>query len=41
MIDEIKKDIETRMKKAVDSLQHEMAKIRTGRRMPVYLIMFK
>lgn len=31
MINEIKNDVEKRMKKAVESLQHEMTKIRTGR----------
>ena len=31
MINEIKLDAETRMKKSVESLQHEMTKIRTGR----------
>lgn len=31
MINEIKQDCEKRMKKAVESLQHEMGKIRTGR----------
>ena len=31
MIDSIKKDAEKRMKKTVESLQHEMSKIRTGR----------
>lgn len=31
MIDKIKIDAEKRMKKAVESLQHEMTKIRTGR----------
>ena len=31
MINDIKLDTETRMKKAVDSLRHEMTKIRTGR----------
>lgn len=31
MINEIKLDTEKRMKKAVESLQHEMTKIRTGR----------
>lgn len=31
MINEIKTDAERRMKKAVESLQHEMTKIRTGR----------
>lgn len=31
MINDIKQDSEKRMKKAVESLQHEMAKIRTGR----------
>ena len=31
MLEDIKKDLDTRMKKAVESLQHEMAKIRTGR----------
>jgi ribosome recycling factor len=31
MINDINKDAEKRMKKAVESLQHEMTKIRTGR----------
>lgn len=31
MINEIKQDSEKRMKKSVESLQHEMGKIRTGR----------
>jgi ribosome recycling factor len=31
MINDIKNDTEKRMKKAVESLQHEMSKIRTGR----------
>lgn len=31
MIDNIKQDAEKRMKKTVESLQHEMTKIRTGR----------
>lgn len=31
MINDIKQDTEKRMKKAVESLQHEMTKIRTGR----------
>jgi ribosome recycling factor len=31
MINDIKRDAEKRMKKAVESLQHEMTKIRTGR----------
>ena len=31
MIDDIKQDAEKRMKKTVESLHHEMAKIRTGR----------
>ena len=31
MINDIKNDTEKRMKKAVESLQHEMTKIRTGR----------
>lgn len=31
MIDNVKADAEKRMKKAVESLHHEMAKIRTGR----------
>jgi ribosome recycling factor len=31
MIDEIRLDTEKRMKKTVESLQHEMSKIRTGR----------
>lgn len=31
MINEIRQNAETRMKKAIESLRHEMAKIRTGR----------
>ena len=31
MIDEIRKDAETRMKKSVEAVRHEMAHIRTGR----------
>ena len=31
MLNEIKRDCERRMQKAVESLQHEMSKIRTGR----------
>lgn len=31
MIDDIKKDASTRMSKSVESLKHELAKIRTGR----------
>jgi ribosome recycling factor len=31
MIDDIKREAEAKMKKAVESLSHEMAKIRTGR----------
>lgn len=31
MINDVKQDAEKRMKKAVESLQHEMSKIRTGR----------
>src|SRR3990167_4413136 len=31
MINEIKSDAEKRMKKAVETLQHELTKIRTGR----------
>jgi len=34
MIDDIKKDAATRMGKSVESLQHELAKIRTGRAHP-------
>lgn len=37
MIDEITKDAETRMKKSVESLQGELAKIRTGRAHPSLL----
>jgi ribosome recycling factor len=37
MIDEITKDAETRMKKSVESLQTELAKIRTGRAHPSLL----
>ena len=31
MVNDIKRDAEKRMQKAVESLQHEMSKIRTGR----------
>ena len=31
MIDNIKLDAERKMKRAVESLQHEMSKVRTGR----------
>lgn len=31
MIEEIKKDTETRMRKTVETLQHELSKVRTGR----------
>ncbi len=31
MMNEIKRDAERRMQKAVETLQHEMTKIRTGR----------
>ncbi len=34
---EIKKDADHRMKKAVENIQHELAKIRTGRASPVLL----
>ncbi len=37
MINEIKLDAEKRMKKTVESLQHEMTKIRTGRANPSLL----
>ncbi len=37
MIDEITKDAESRMKKSVESLQTELAKIRTGRAHPSLL----
>jgi|TARA_R110000868_G_scaffold7774_1_gene41075 ribosome recycling factor len=37
MSNDIKKDAEARMKKAVESLQHEMSKIRTGRATPAIL----
>jgi len=37
MSNDIKKDAEARMKKAVESLQHEMSKIRTGRATPSIL----
>ena len=37
MIDEIKDDAETRMKKTIDSLHLELAKIRTGRAHPSIL----
>ena len=31
MLNEVKTDTERRMQKAIESLQHEMSKIRTGR----------
>lgn len=34
MIDDLKKDAETRMKKSVESLKHELSKLRTGRAHP-------
>ncbi len=37
MIDDIKKDTATRMGKSVESLRHELAKIRTGRAHPALL----
>ena len=37
MIDDIKKDADTRMSKSVDALRHELAKIRTGRAHPSLL----
>jgi len=37
MIDDIKKDAATRMGKSVESLRHELAKIRTGRAYPALL----
>lgn len=37
MIDDIKKDAATRMGKSVESLRHELAKIRTGRAHPSLL----
>jgi len=37
MIDDIKKDAATRMGKSVESLRHELAKIRTGRAHPALL----
>jgi len=37
MIDEIKQDAESRMKKSLDALQTELAKIRTGRAHPSLL----
>jgi len=37
MIDDIKKDAESRMAKSVDALRHELAKIRTGRAHPSLL----
>jgi ribosome recycling factor len=37
MIDDIKKDAETRMAKSVEALRHELAKIRTGRAHPSLL----
>lgn len=37
MLDDIKKDAESRMQKSVDALRHELAKIRTGRAHPSLL----
>lgn len=37
MINDIKRDAETRMGKSIDSLKHELAKIRTGRAHPSLL----
>jgi ribosome recycling factor len=37
MSDDIKQDAEVRMQKAVESLRHEMSKIRTGRASPALL----
>lgn len=37
MINEIKKDADTRMNKSIDSLKHDLAKIRTGRAHPSLL----
>jgi ribosome recycling factor len=37
MIDDIKKDAASRMRKSVESLRHELAKIRTGRAHPSLL----
>jgi ribosome recycling factor len=37
MIDEIRKDAETRMKKSVESMKGDLAKIRTGRASPALL----
>lgn len=37
MSDDIKQDADKRMRKAVESLQHEMSKIRTGRASPAIL----
>ncbi len=37
MSDDIQRDAERRMQKAVESLQHEMSKIRTGRASPALL----
>ena len=37
MIDDIKKDAANRMGKSVESLRHELAKIRTGRAHPSLL----
>ncbi len=37
MSDDVKKDTEVRMQKAVESLKHEMSKIRTGRATPALL----
>lgn len=37
MIDELKKDAETRMGKSIDSLKHDLSKLRTGRAHPALL----
>ncbi|MDF1677499.1 MAG: ribosome recycling factor [Legionellaceae bacterium] len=37
MSDDVKRDAEVRMQKAVESLKHEMSKIRTGRASPALL----
>lgn len=37
MIDDLKKDAETRMGKSIDSLKHDLSKLRTGRAHPALL----
>ena len=37
MIDDLKKDAEIRMGKSIDSLKHDLSKLRTGRAHPALL----